>query len=451
MDEWVSTIEPTAKKARDYFSRANHIFYENPNSETGTDFKDIIKESFNVKLQSFSGVDTKVSFKVNVSETTFEPNEEAQREIDAFMKGDVLRPSVAEMDPSSNNHDSEMNTGDEPEDDFVFVNNHKYSTRRKRQATAVNNEASSSDDNTDDEAYITDSSESSDDDQYDSDSKSYHYRRIRHYGPPKSDVYQPTNLISKIQIHQQQELGFVACLAERKKVATASSRNVTIKTCDRRDIVARAVRYAKLTITSSNFFISETSSDPMYELAKNYKPRADEIFASSWARRQGYGKLYGQTYIEKYEEDLKEMFEQGEAISSNKMNASKMREQLMLKYPDRFSLPGEIEIKKTISALAQKKKVGPNKGGTRKRRQCDIPEWERNLKELVKQRWQEAPKELFQTFKSIIGDDQSRWPSDIPTIINEDNTVSINVRKIKAIISSAKQEIKKAGKRSLLN
>ena len=145
------------------------------------------------------------------------------------------------------------------------------------------------------------------------------------------------------------------------------------------------------------------------------------------------------------------MFEQGEAISSNKMNASKMREQLMLKYPDRFSLPGEIEIKKTISALAQKKKVGPSKGGTRKRRQCDIPEWERNLKELVKQRWQEAPKELFQTFKSIIGDDQSRWPSDIPTIINEDNTVSINVRKIKAIIISAKQELKKVGKRSLLN
>ena len=28
----------------------------------------------------------------------------------------------------------------------------------------------------------------------------------------------------------------------------------------------------------------------------------------------------------------------------------------MLKYPDRFSLPGEIEIKKTISTLAPKKR-----------------------------------------------------------------------------------------------
>ena len=54
-----------------------------------------------------------------------------------------------------------------------------------------------------------------------------------------------------------------------------------------------AIWYAKLMITSSNFFISETSSDPMYELAKNYKPEGDEIFASSWARHQGHEKLYG--------------------------------------------------------------------------------------------------------------------------------------------------------------
>ena len=84
---------------------------------------------------------------------------------------------------------------------------------------------------------------------------------------------------------------------------------MTIKTSDRRDIVAQAVWYAKLMITSSNFFISETSSDPMYELPKNYKPEGDEIFTSSWARCQGHGKLYDQTYIGKYEDDIKEMFE----------------------------------------------------------------------------------------------------------------------------------------------
>ena len=164
-----------------------------------------------------------------------------------------------------------------------------------------------------------------------------------------------------------------------------------------------------------------------------------------------HGKLYGQTYIGMYEDDIKVMFESGEAISSKKMNASKMREQLMLKYPNRFSLPGEIEIKKTISALSQRKKGGQNKGGTRKRCQCEIPEWERNLKEMVKHHWKEPRKDLYESFKSIMGDDPSIWPSDIPTIRNKDNSISINMKKIKAIISSAKQERKKLGKRSLLN
>ena len=50
----------------------------------------------------------------------------------------------------------------------------------------------------------------------------------------------------------------------------------------------------------------------------------------------------------------------------NKMNASKMREQLILKYSDIFSLPREIEIKTTISKLSQKKKGAQNKGGTKK-------------------------------------------------------------------------------------
>ena len=45
-------------------------------------------------------------------------------------------------------------------------------------------------------------------------------------------------------------------------------------------------------------------------------------------------------------DDIKEMFKQGEKESSNKMTASKMREQLFQMYPNRFSISGEIEIKK---------------------------------------------------------------------------------------------------------
>ena len=66
--------------------------------------------------------------------------------------------------------------------------------------------------------------------------------------------------------------------------------------------------------------------------------------------------MYGETYIDMYKDDIEEMLQSGEDISSNKMNTSKMYEHLLLRNPDRFSLPGEIEIRKCTSSLAQKRR-----------------------------------------------------------------------------------------------
>ena len=63
-------IEPTAKKAREYFSRANHVYYQKTQSCTATSLPDIIKYSFTIKLQSFTGIDTKVGFDVNIFENS---------------------------------------------------------------------------------------------------------------------------------------------------------------------------------------------------------------------------------------------------------------------------------------------------------------------------------------------------------------------------------------------
>ena len=129
-----------------------------------------------------------------------------------------------------------------------------------------------------------------------------------------------------------------------EKNSTSPSVTVITPRCERKDIITQAVCYAKCTIMSSNYFISETSADSIYELAHAYEPCEKGIFSPSWARCQGHGKLYGKTYIEKYLDDIKQMFEYGEVSSSDKMNASKIGEQLILKYSSRFSLPGEIEI-----------------------------------------------------------------------------------------------------------
>ena len=84
-------------------------------------------------------------------------------------------------------------------------------------------------------------------------------------------------MITKIEILQQQELGYVAPLAWKKK-SISSTVTIVPPVCERKDVIARAVRYAKHIITSSNYFISETSADPIYELARNYEPSEGEIF-----------------------------------------------------------------------------------------------------------------------------------------------------------------------------
>ena len=64
--------------AHEHFSRANHIYYQKIESRVATSFSDIINESFTMKLQSFSCIDTKVGFDVNISQSKLQPNKEAQ-------------------------------------------------------------------------------------------------------------------------------------------------------------------------------------------------------------------------------------------------------------------------------------------------------------------------------------------------------------------------------------
>ena len=70
---------------------------------------------------------------------------------------------------------------------------------------------------------------------------------------------------------------------------------------------------------------------------------------------------------------------------------------------------------------------------------------------MVRQRWNEAPKPLCKDLKTLIGNDQSLWPSDLPTVTTEDNVTSLDMKKTETTISSIKQKVKKDEKTSLLS
>ena len=92
------------------------------------------------------------------------------------------------------------------------------------------------------------------------------------------------------------------------------------------------------------------------ERASNFRM---DPFENGWAKRRGHCNTYGISYLHLYEDDLKTMFQAGVINNSNKMSAGKMRENLLDIYPDRFSIPGEIEIKPFTGKLSQQYK---NKG-----------------------------------------------------------------------------------------
>ena len=91
-------------------------------------------------------------------------------------------------------------------------------------------------------------------------------------------------------------------------------------------------------------------------MARNYAPEEKEFFKPGWARRPQHGTLYDESYIKHYVEDLTDMFKVGEEESARKIGEEKMREVLVTKYPNNFSIPSETDIKKFTNAMFQKSK-----------------------------------------------------------------------------------------------
>ena len=79
-------------------------------------------------------------------------------------------------------------------------------------------------------------------------------------------------------------------------------------------------------------------------------------FENGWAKRKIRDHTYGHSYLHLYENKLIQMYQEGVRNNSAKMSAGKRREKLLSMYPNRFSIPGETEIKQFIGKLTQTNK-----------------------------------------------------------------------------------------------
>lgn len=102
----------------------------------------------------------------------------------------------------------------------------------------------------------------------------------------------------------------------------------------------------------------------MFDLSE-FSLRDGFQFTSGWAQRPRHGQQYGVKYINAFQKDIEEMFNAGEANSGQKMSPGGMLESLLRKYPSRYDIPQEDDIRSYISVLMSRAKRRTNPSGDR--------------------------------------------------------------------------------------
>ena len=118
-----------------------------------------------------------------------------------------------------------------------------------------------------------------------------------------------------------------------------------------------------------------------------------------------------------------------------------MREALKIKYPWKFSIPGETEIKSHIGAQFQKSKYKRQADGTGRGRRanCEKPKWYSLVEKLVENEPNGKPEQIYDKFvQAILQDKQEQLYNDVPM-----NNSAIDKDKIKQKITQHRQKLRK--------
>ena len=174
LGELENKLTAIVKKMKEYYTRANHIFYQKLSDDDIVDVNTIVSDikslRFRVSLQSFSFIDEPIVFQVDIGQNTFKPVEE----------NDQSNDSIDDILPTNNSVDilqKQINSVETTTNDFS-IHHSKYNKRSMTQkhhdsiaslegdvAITLNSEDNVQD-SSDDESYNidSDSSSSGDDD-----------------------------------------------------------------------------------------------------------------------------------------------------------------------------------------------------------------------------------------------------------------------------------------------
>ena len=151
------------------------------------------------------------------------------------------------------------------------------------------------------------------------------------------------------------------------------------------------------------------------------------------------GGLYRRTFIEDFKDDIEEFFTKGKINSSEKMNAAQMRETFLSRYPNRFCIPSETEIKQKISSIFVTSK-DPTRRNKRKINKdtsiyVEMAEaainWANSLKKIVSNNRTEKPEIIYKDFVTSMTNTHKVPFDDLPSKENVKQKISYFKQKYK--------------------
>ena len=176
-------------------------------------------------------------------------------------------------------------------------------------------------------------------------------------------------------------------------------------------------------VDNGRIFYPECESELSYfrEDASQYQILASDRLNKGWGRRykSTEGGTYGRKYVNKYKDEIRQLFERGNKEASHKMNPAMMREYLSEKYSTTHSLPGETEIKQQISAFVQKGKQHESKKN-KNNAKGKSQDWLQIIEQIVQNDKLGTPESLYKAFvtqyNSIGGNSETPNAPDKDTV-----------------------------------